>query len=154
MDLSALKPSELIRLAVGDMKKVEQSEEHTLDMDDWYYDLDNGGCSVCMAGAVMLYTNKMRDSLYKANNEYGSAGQAVRGSKYAARYVALDELRKGDYLRFCEYLGVPTKQTQMLHNEVRELDRNGIYYMMYSVSPVRFYEFVEGVAEFLDSVGY
>ena len=46
-------PSELIRVALADLKKVEQMpDEFTVNMAEWVvYSCDQ--CSVCLAGAVM-----------------------------------------------------------------------------------------------------
>ncbi len=52
------RPSELIRVALGDLKKVErQKKKFKIDMDTWVK--PNGKCSVCMAGSVMVGTLKM-----------------------------------------------------------------------------------------------
>lgn len=48
------KPSELILLALSDLKKVERSKDYIVDMSDWHQ--PNGKCSVCLAGAVMAFS--------------------------------------------------------------------------------------------------
>lgn len=49
-------PSQLIRLALADLAKVEVREEYTVDMGNWHLPLpfaDAPRCSVCLAGAVI-----------------------------------------------------------------------------------------------------
>ena len=49
------KSSELIKIAVGDLKKVLASPKHEIDMDCWIKPtLDI--CLVCLAGAVLINT--------------------------------------------------------------------------------------------------
>lgn len=50
------KPSELIRLALGDMKKCEADPKYTINMDRWHDLLLEGLCAVCLAGSVMAQT--------------------------------------------------------------------------------------------------
>ena len=49
------KPSELIRVALADLNKVERSKKYVVDMGDWHLP-DDGVCYVCLAGAVMAKT--------------------------------------------------------------------------------------------------
>lgn len=51
------KPSELIRLALADLEKAEESRAYSVDMGMWHgYDEISGKCTVCLAGAVMAGT--------------------------------------------------------------------------------------------------
>jgi hypothetical protein len=49
------KPSELIRVALADLEKVERDERFSIDMDETYHGHVYGvsGCVVCLAGAVI-----------------------------------------------------------------------------------------------------
>lgn len=50
-------PSELIRLALGDLRKVESDVRYRVDMDAWHEGLQHREpCTVCMAGSVMAKT--------------------------------------------------------------------------------------------------
>jgi hypothetical protein len=49
-------PSELIRLALSDLRKVEKDERYVVDMDEWHWPPPRGRCHVCLAGAVMAGT--------------------------------------------------------------------------------------------------
>jgi len=48
------KPSELILLALGDLKKVERSKKYEVNMSQWHK--PNGACKVCLAGSVIAMT--------------------------------------------------------------------------------------------------
>lgn len=50
------KPSELIRVALKDLKKAERSPRYKINMDVWH--MPNGKCSVCFAGGVMAFSCK------------------------------------------------------------------------------------------------
>ncbi len=44
---------ELLALAIGDFEKVLADKRYVIDMGDWHLPLDNGKCSVCLAGSVL-----------------------------------------------------------------------------------------------------
>lgn len=48
------KPSELLKLAMLDLEKVEADPRYRVDMGEWHK--PNGRCSVCLAGSVMAKT--------------------------------------------------------------------------------------------------
>lgn len=59
------KPSELIRVALADLKKCEEDKKYRIDMSEWHApthvrcakeNLDEYYCTVCLAGAVMGQT--------------------------------------------------------------------------------------------------
>lgn len=55
-DITTLKPSELIRVALADLEAVEKDDRYRVDMGVWhgqYEDVADGRCSVCLAGSVM-----------------------------------------------------------------------------------------------------
>ena len=47
-----IKPSELIRLALSDLRKCEADPDYTTDMSSWH-EPGRNTCYVCLAGAVM-----------------------------------------------------------------------------------------------------
>lgn len=86
------KPSELIKLALADMEKV-QRRGIKFDMTSWV-DTDyqtNKICSVCMAGAVMTNTLDVK-SLYDLDRETEN------------KMRALNELRSGHFYRAFGFL--------------------------------------------------
>jgi hypothetical protein len=50
------KPSAAIRLALADLRKVEEDPSYTVRMDWWHWPISEGVCAVCLAGAVMAKT--------------------------------------------------------------------------------------------------
>ena len=48
-------PSELIRLAIADLEKVEKDSRYEVDMGTWHYG-SGAKCFVCLAGSVMAGT--------------------------------------------------------------------------------------------------
>lgn len=56
-DLNNMKPSALLRLALSDLRKVEQDPRYKVNMERWHYP-DADGCNVCLAGAVLAMTQE------------------------------------------------------------------------------------------------
>lgn len=50
------KPSELIRVALGDLEKVEQDPRYKIEMGSWVRAKNDGSCAVCLAGATLVKT--------------------------------------------------------------------------------------------------
>jgi hypothetical protein len=78
------KPSELIRLALSDLRKCEADPKYNVDMSDWHCP-EFGTCHVCLAGAVMAKTEQCPIDVdtVPCNTANGS------------KYVALDNFRCG-----------------------------------------------------------
>lgn len=81
------KPSELIRLALGDLELVEQDPRYKVHMNDWHWANPDGICSVCLAGCVMSKTLKSNPS------------ERISPSKFSSdtknKLTALDRFREG-----------------------------------------------------------
>lgn len=97
IELDKLKPSELIRLAVKDMKATLASGIK-IDMGFWGKNLDTPECYVCFAGSVML---QQKDERCRFLSEF-SPGT----SDYINQYNALDSIRGGEILSFCDALNI------------------------------------------------
>ena len=54
MDITKLKPSELIRVGLSDLLIVNSYDEYQINMDQWHTPSGDTTCQVCMAGAVMV----------------------------------------------------------------------------------------------------
>ncbi|HUF64009.1 MAG TPA: hypothetical protein VMN36_18160 [Verrucomicrobiales bacterium] len=83
------KPSELIRLAVRDLEKIEGDGRYQICMAQWHFPVENGPCLVCLAGAVMSRT-------------LGAGDREVRfplsfGKRNAGRLLALESLARGGF---------------------------------------------------------
>lgn len=100
------KPSELITIALDDMRKVEANPLYSVYMYDWHLPskpLRNGEvvpCNVCMAGAVMAGTlgAAITDELTPSHYRYMPAAAFAMGT--TEKLQALDDLRRGDLLDF------------------------------------------------------
>ena len=117
LDLTTLKPNELIRLAIKDMKATI-AQGITIDMSTWGEDIGQENCSVCFAGSIMLQqgekvleSNQFDPYEDKENNNESS-------------YLALDKIRKGELFSFCSRLniGIPKVNINGVFFEVDELN--------------------------------
>lgn len=79
------KPSELIRVALDDLRKVERSPLYRVDMGE--YHTPNGKCAVCFAGAVMAKSLGTPPSQMAWPETFGAAT--------AKKLEALNALRTG-----------------------------------------------------------
>lgn len=87
------KPSELIRLALRDLKAVERSKNYVINMHSWHEPDETAGvCHVCLAGAVMARSLKAERGSDLTPSEMMHAGVSPA---WHARLVALDDLRNG-----------------------------------------------------------
>jgi hypothetical protein len=92
------KPSELIRLAIGDLCKVEKNPIYRINMNVWhspnYKDMI---CEVCLAGAVMAGSLDANPSFLTSPLDY------CEPSIYC-KLQALDKFRRGTFLEGVSYL--------------------------------------------------
>ena len=80
-------PSALIRLALADLDKAEQTPGYEIDMDRWHSPQD-GKCLICLAGAVMAFSlNTPKEKCYSDTSFSRTSEQA---------FSALDSFRAGD----------------------------------------------------------
>jgi hypothetical protein len=82
------KPSALIRLAIKDLEAVEKNPAYRIDMGAWHEPYD-GKCSVCLAGAVIAQTCKIK------NDRYIYPNRDVFGKSTTNKLMALDDFREG-----------------------------------------------------------
>ena len=98
-------PSELIRLAIADLEKVEQDSRYDVDMSVWHEPCGEV-CEVCLAGAVMAGT------LGADVGEYSTPDDFSEGIPYKLR--ALSYFRTGDISRGLRYLGIKSRPEWMI----------------------------------------
>lgn len=79
--------SELIRVALQDLERVENDANYRVDMDQWHHPT-GGLCSVCLAGAIMTRVLAPDDDIYGRVCGMFDANSAMR-------LMALDYLRTG-----------------------------------------------------------
>jgi len=110
------KPSDLILLAINDLKAVEQSEKYVIDMST-FHDPDyavNGKCAVCFAGSVMAKSLKCVPT--KAYDP------ARFDDKTMKQLYALDSFRQGDIASGFDYLGIHLPDLVRSEIEVQDYD--------------------------------
>jgi len=78
-------PSDLLELALEDLKKAEKNPNYKIDMGDWHTP-DGDACSVCMAGAVIGFT---LDAGFEDMNPYDFP------KDIQDKLLAINALRKG-----------------------------------------------------------
>lgn len=126
------KPSALIRLALRDLEKCEQSKNYQIEMGAWHE--PNGKCSVCLAGAVM------------AQSLYGERSKAFIPSDFGPNELklrALDDFRCGyineafmqlgmkhpglpEYFEVAQYRGNPQKFKKNMRQLATLLAKEGL----------------------------
>jgi len=102
-DLTNLKPNELIRLAINDMKLTLQ-QGYRIDMRYWGENIGTPNCSVCFAGSVMLQQGK--EPLFDKTFNPHFADNHVESDINKIVYTALDSIRNGNLKDFCNYLHI------------------------------------------------
>ncbi len=82
-------PSELIRIALDDLKKVEKDSRYVVDMRRWHMpDERRDPCSVCLAGSVIAKTFNEDPRIYLSPSSYDI--------KLENKLLALNYFRVGD----------------------------------------------------------
>ncbi len=109
------KPSELIRLALHDLKLTEKDPRYQVDMGSWHQrNSMSGKCEVCFAGAVLAKSIKLKPYVDYRVIDFDE----VNGSKLAA----LDAFRKGLIEYALHELGIYNHKFKDV--EVPEYDEN------------------------------
>ena len=134
------KPSELIRVALADLRKVEAMPKvYRINMEDWWFagTNDEAGCSVCLAGAVMAET------LGAPRDDGASPSDFPNGLR--GKLLALDSFRQG------EVLSGLIDMDQDWDAEVGESLNRAI--SAYSLDPECFHRDMNKLADDLEAVG-
>lgn len=90
-------PSVLIKQAIEDLEKCENSPEYTIDMGVWHEPRDNEVCAVCLAGATIAMQFDISTDITIEPGMY-------KGLE--AKMEALDEMRCGNVGTSLETLGI------------------------------------------------
>lgn len=115
-DVLPLVPSELLTLAVNDLRLAAEDEHYFVDMGEWHEPIywrdrlnrevpATAVCRVCLAGAVIAGTMKAPIVEPVSPVRYGGVTRLddVTNTDYAA-LIALDQARKGEWLYFIDVL--------------------------------------------------
>jgi len=131
------KLSELIKLALGDLRKAERSPKCVIDMGTWHSPMA-GGCAVCAAGAVMRGTLGTPDyAFYHPDNFPKPWRNALR---------AINSLREGFCGSASHDLGLSIKN----HNKASELSRR---ITRYGMDPKQFHADMRKLQRDLEEAG-
>jgi len=127
------KPSELIRLALRDLKAVESDPDYVVEMAEWHAPRDDGYCALCFAGAVMAKSLQMpRDLDYYFKFDFSPAWEAA--------FEALNGLRSGQTYKTNERFHVTERVPCRVIPE-------------YSEDPAAFHLAMEALAAEYEAVG-
>ena len=136
-------PSKLIRLALADLRKVEQDPRYKIDMRVWHsWDKKEQRCCVCLAGAVIAQTLEM--PIIADEPPYGWVSMASLFPSQLPMLLALDCARMGEIGMMFRKLGLP-------RSDGEKYDR---WIDPYSVSPDRFFDEMNRLADDLENDGY
>jgi hypothetical protein len=114
LDLTTLKPNELIRLAIKDMKATI-AQGITIDMSTWGENIGTVECSVCFAGSIMLQQGeKVLD-----NKKFDPYDECEEDNNQPS-YSALDKIRRGDLNGFCIQLKI----------DIPKININGVFFQV------------------------
>lgn len=115
-------PSELIKLAITDMKKAI-NDNLEINMYSWIETKPDNGeiCAVCMAGAIMLYTNNITTKPEIISNDINHN-----------QYHFLNNLRQGYLEKAFEYLKINSTETFKNHFKYKRQYCHELNYAIYN----------------------
>lgn len=105
MDTPPDKLSDLIELAIKDLKAAMNDPYYIIDMCEWHSSLE-GICSVCFAGSVMAKTLK--------KSRFHDLFPHHFPREWQAAFDALDEVRDYDLKHSCEHIGLKISDDQII----------------------------------------
>lgn len=132
------KPSQLILVALADLRAVENSPAYNVDMDLWHCAAidETDTCSVCLAGAVMAQSLKI--PIDETAQPYDLEGDEIEG-----KLLALNKFRQGRLKSGLELMEI----------EAPEGFKKNWHVVEYSTDREAFHEDMAIIAHYLDSVG-
>lgn len=149
--------SGMIRVAVADLTRAENSPTHKVSMGWWlaaaYRNDDRPKkdeivCAVCLAGSVMAF--ELGRDLRHRDDPFKGIGQP-----YADRLIALDDVHRGNISEaFTRFYGWPLGFAPYNVKEVSELDTFGMNYGTTVQQHERFQRQLLRIADKLDALGY
>lgn len=100
----ATKLSQILRLALHDLKLVERNRRYEVDMGTWVSRSRDGKCNVCLAGAVMVSRFRIGVKCFDYNCTPANLGE----DSTAQKLRALNALRTGSIRQALYEIGTPT----------------------------------------------
>lgn len=143
------RPSALIKLACDDAESVFRNPAYRLNLSDWHEPNDDGTCTVCFAGAVMVNT---------LNADPESPGYPEKFWADHRALYALNDFRKGGFAHLER--GITTLVRRGLTaNEAEKLYKSGacdidVPYPKPGTKGVAFLRAMRKVAAKLEAVGW
>lgn len=130
------KPSELIRLALKDLKAVEKSKKYTISMNRAYHEpRDDAPCIICFAGAIIAKSLKQPVDLQLDPADFDA--------DTSCKLRALDSFRLGEINEGLDEMGL---KLDFIHYDERRI-------IPYENSPKYFKRDMEELAQDLEDTG-
>lgn len=134
------KPSELIRVALEDLRKTEKDPRYRINFKYWHspeipYGEETEFCEVCLAGAVIAQRGNVSPDIRTVSSDFASPTWG--------KLQALDDFRLGDVAIGVENLDIPERNGLPPDREI----------CTYDESPQRFYRDMHKLADDLEAVG-
>ena len=114
IDITKLKLSELIRVALDDLRLCEADPTYHIIMSTWHSPYQHNTCAVCLAGAVMAQSLNIPPGV-SADPHY-----FVADNRLINTLLALDALRTGDVSEALLLMGVHD-HLNILPDDVRSI---------------------------------
>lgn len=150
-DYLTSKPSKILGLALKDFIKCERSKRFTINMACWIswdrdtpnVDIKKNHCLVCLGGAALVQTFKVKSFLDDCNYEGTpfTKSEAIKISRVA---YALNNFRRGDVRDALLILKIPMKK-------INKLKRDQVYVPYHSEDPVAFKAGLKEIIKELES---
>jgi hypothetical protein len=144
------KPSELIRLAVKDLKSIEKSKKYVVYMHRYHQTVDNdmmdyfslpeGKCAVCFAGSIMARTLKCDPKETVRPDDFDV--------KTERKLYALDSFRTGSIYEAFDYLKIKVPIVLEYCCNQDNINISG-----YEENPQQFKTDMLGLASLLEEIG-
>lgn len=172
VDKLANKPSELIRRALADLCKVEESPLFVVDMNTWLHrDKQNEPCHVCLAGAAIAGPYGLLDGQdigKHVDNRLIVRPKSMTDAEYDVRLdrymFPLKTFRKMEFLDECRSIKEETNLVWLWNSYFGRTDIGisgaGVYLFSnekvpsYSFDAEGFHAALSCVADLYDSIGY
>lgn len=144
------KPSELIRVALADLRECEDDPNYDIHMSSWHtFNNVTAKCQVCLAGAVMAKTFEvpLRKAMGPDDPEFNS------GQQVAFKLFALDQIREGKI-----YHGVWTIMAADIKTKdiekIRKVEWDNLPIPHHRIDREGFHKTLQKVADGLEAIGY
>lgn len=143
------KPSELVELAILDLKAIEQNPNYLIDMDSWHVgsyrdhpNIERPRCLVCLAGAVMAQSLGIETTMtVKPWDPIFDEDDSTKN-----KLEALDSFRSGDIYNGITHMCPEFDTTEKADELLEKMgDDANIYVPEYDESKESFYKGMEKV---------